>query len=121
MAANQLVMSTIHSALTVVTPTKTLWSAVLVTSNRFKAATTLTLSIRTEMLSFSLAALSPLLDTRSSSMKEKMTTMRLNTQRERLVKEDNAQEKAPASAAASLASQRARSLRLNTEDRIWPY
>ena len=117
MAANQSVMSTIHSALTVVTPTRISWSAVSVTSNRSKAATIQTLNIRTEMPLFNSAALSPLLDALLSSMKERMTTTRPNTKRKKLKKAESAQEKAPASAAASLASQRARSLRLSTEDR----
>ena len=117
MAANQSVMSTIHSAHTVVTPTRISWSAVSVTSNRSKAASIQTLNIRTEMPLFNSAALSPLLDALLSSMKERMTTMRPNTPREKLVKAESAQEKASASAAALLASQRARSLRLSTEDR----
>ena len=117
MAANQLVMSSIHLALTVVTHTKVSMIAALVTSNRSKAASTQTLSIRPEMLLLNSADLSPLLDAHLSSMKERMTTMKLNTQRGKPAREESAQEKAPASAAASLASQRARSLRLSTEDR----
>jgi len=50
-------------------------------------------------------------------MKERMTTMRPSTKREKLKKAESAQEKATASAAALLALQRARSLRLSTEDR----